>query len=159
MLHREGPVYARTLEEIQKTPPLLDFAGPGDLRQEVWRMEFQGTVQPWAVEFWHAQIAQDEIIVAFLESGECEVAVSGRIHLMAITSEEIGQGFGDTCFVINHQYGLLLHRCDRRGLASLIARLGQWHCSDRDLDMKDRAMPWLTPHGDGAAVAFHNPLT
>jgi uncharacterized protein (DUF1015 family) len=38
LIHREGPVFARTLEEIQKTPPMLDFPGPGDLRQEVWRL-------------------------------------------------------------------------------------------------------------------------
>lgn len=38
LLHREGAIFTRTLEEIQKTPPLLDFAGPGDLQQTVWRL-------------------------------------------------------------------------------------------------------------------------
>ena len=28
LLHRAGPEFARTLEEVQQTPPILDFAGP-----------------------------------------------------------------------------------------------------------------------------------
>jgi uncharacterized protein (DUF1015 family) len=38
LLHRVGPTYARTLEEVCATSPILDFAGPGGLRQTVWRV-------------------------------------------------------------------------------------------------------------------------
>jgi uncharacterized protein (DUF1015 family) len=38
LLHRAGEVFTRALEEIQRTPPLLDFPGPGDLQQSVWRI-------------------------------------------------------------------------------------------------------------------------
>ena len=38
LLHRAGPVFMRTVEEVQRTPPLLDFAGPGGLQQTVWRL-------------------------------------------------------------------------------------------------------------------------
>jgi D-3-phosphoglycerate dehydrogenase / 2-oxoglutarate reductase len=38
LLHNAGPVYAETLDEVCRTPPLLDFAGPSGLRQTVWRV-------------------------------------------------------------------------------------------------------------------------
>jgi uncharacterized protein (DUF1015 family) len=38
LLHHAGPTYARTLEEVCATPPLLDFAGPSGVRQTVWRV-------------------------------------------------------------------------------------------------------------------------
>jgi uncharacterized protein (DUF1015 family) len=38
LLHREGEVFRRTLEEVQQTAPLLDFPGPGNLQQAVWRI-------------------------------------------------------------------------------------------------------------------------
>jgi uncharacterized protein (DUF1015 family) len=38
LLHDAGPAYARTIEEVCRTPPILDFAGPGGLRQTVWRV-------------------------------------------------------------------------------------------------------------------------
>ena len=38
LLHHAGPAYARTLEEVCRTPPILDFAGPSRLRQTVWRV-------------------------------------------------------------------------------------------------------------------------
>ena len=38
LLHRAGPVFSRMVEEVQQTPPLLDFAGPRGLQQTVWRL-------------------------------------------------------------------------------------------------------------------------
>jgi uncharacterized protein (DUF1015 family) len=38
LLHHAGPAYAHTLDEVCSTPPILDFAGPGGLRQTVWRV-------------------------------------------------------------------------------------------------------------------------
>jgi uncharacterized protein (DUF1015 family) len=38
LLHRAGEVYTRTLETIQQTPPVLDFAGPSGFQQTVWRL-------------------------------------------------------------------------------------------------------------------------
>jgi uncharacterized protein (DUF1015 family) len=38
LLHHAGPAYARTLDEVCETPPILDFAGPSGLRQTVWRV-------------------------------------------------------------------------------------------------------------------------
>ncbi len=38
LLHDAGPAYTRTLDEVCSTTPLLDFAGPGRLRQLVWRV-------------------------------------------------------------------------------------------------------------------------
>jgi D-3-phosphoglycerate dehydrogenase len=38
LLHEAGPAYAETLEEVCRTPPILDFAGPSGLRQTVWRV-------------------------------------------------------------------------------------------------------------------------
>jgi uncharacterized protein (DUF1015 family) len=37
LLHEAGPVYAETVAALCATEPLLDFAGPGSLRQQVWR--------------------------------------------------------------------------------------------------------------------------
>jgi uncharacterized protein (DUF1015 family) len=38
LLHAAGPTYARTLDEVCETAPILDFAGPSGLRQTVWRV-------------------------------------------------------------------------------------------------------------------------
>ena len=38
LLHRAGPAYTRTLEEVQQTEPLLDFVGPHGIQQTVWRL-------------------------------------------------------------------------------------------------------------------------
>ena len=38
LLHHAGPTYTRTVEEARSMPPILDFAGPGRLRQTVWRV-------------------------------------------------------------------------------------------------------------------------
>ena len=38
LLHRAGPVFTKTIEEAQRTPPMLDFAGPQGLQQTVWRL-------------------------------------------------------------------------------------------------------------------------
>jgi uncharacterized protein (DUF1015 family) len=38
LLHHAGPVYARVLDEVCRTPPILDFSGPSGLRQTVWRV-------------------------------------------------------------------------------------------------------------------------
>jgi uncharacterized protein (DUF1015 family) len=38
LLHRAGEVYSRTVARVQQRPPLLDFGGPGDLQQAVWRI-------------------------------------------------------------------------------------------------------------------------
>jgi uncharacterized protein (DUF1015 family) len=38
LLHHAGPAYSRTLDEVCRTPPILDFAGPASLRQTVWRV-------------------------------------------------------------------------------------------------------------------------
>jgi uncharacterized protein (DUF1015 family) len=38
LLQHAGPTYARTIQELCGTPPILDFAGPGGLRQTVWRV-------------------------------------------------------------------------------------------------------------------------
>ena len=38
LLHRAGPEFTRTIEEVQQTPPILDFAGPRGLQQTVWRL-------------------------------------------------------------------------------------------------------------------------
>ncbi len=38
LLHHAGPAYERTLEEVCKAPPILDFDGPSRLRQTVWRI-------------------------------------------------------------------------------------------------------------------------
>lgn len=37
LLHRPGAAFTRTLDEVDATPPVLDFPGPG-LRQTVWRV-------------------------------------------------------------------------------------------------------------------------
>jgi len=39
LLHRAGPVFARTVAETRRTTPLLRFVGPNGLEQTVWRME------------------------------------------------------------------------------------------------------------------------
>ena len=38
LLHHAGPTYARTLDEVCGTPPILDFAGPSGMHQTVWRV-------------------------------------------------------------------------------------------------------------------------
>jgi D-3-phosphoglycerate dehydrogenase len=38
LLHEAGPAYARTVDEVCGTQPILDFAGPSGLRQTVWRV-------------------------------------------------------------------------------------------------------------------------
>jgi uncharacterized protein (DUF1015 family) len=39
LLHRAGPVFARTVAETCRTTPLLRFIGPDGLEQTVWRMQ------------------------------------------------------------------------------------------------------------------------
>ena len=138
---------------IQRIASKEDKAG-----QKVWSVELQGSVQSWAVEFWHAQVAENEIVLAFLESCQGKMAIGGRLHPMAIAAEEVGQGFRDTLLVINHQYGHLRHGHGRWRLDERDARLGHGHHGDRQCDTKDRAMSCLTLHGDCAAVAFNDSL-
>jgi D-3-phosphoglycerate dehydrogenase len=38
LLHDAGPAYRLTLEEVCRTTPILDFAGPSGMRQTVWRV-------------------------------------------------------------------------------------------------------------------------
>lgn len=38
LLHRSGVAFTRTLDATCRTPPILDFPGPGGLRQTVWRI-------------------------------------------------------------------------------------------------------------------------
>jgi len=38
LLHRAGPVVTRTIDATTRTPPTLDFTGPGGLQQTVWRV-------------------------------------------------------------------------------------------------------------------------
>lgn len=38
LLHHAGPAYTRTIDATCRTPPILDFAGPGGFQQTVWRV-------------------------------------------------------------------------------------------------------------------------
>jgi uncharacterized protein (DUF1015 family) len=38
LLHHAGPAYRQIVQEVTATRPLLDFAGPGGLAQQVWRV-------------------------------------------------------------------------------------------------------------------------
>jgi uncharacterized protein (DUF1015 family) len=38
LLHHAGATFESTVDEVCATPPILDFAGPGGLRQTVWRV-------------------------------------------------------------------------------------------------------------------------
>jgi uncharacterized protein (DUF1015 family) len=38
LLHRPGAAFTRTVDATCRTPPILDFAGPGGLQQTVWRV-------------------------------------------------------------------------------------------------------------------------
>lgn len=38
LLHRPGPAYTRTMEEVLQAEPLLDFRGPHGIQQTVWRL-------------------------------------------------------------------------------------------------------------------------
>ena len=38
LLHHAGPTYLQVLDEVTASAPLLDFAGPGGLAQQVWRV-------------------------------------------------------------------------------------------------------------------------
>jgi uncharacterized protein (DUF1015 family) len=38
LLHRAGPEFTRAITQAQQTEPLLDFAGPQDFRQTLWRL-------------------------------------------------------------------------------------------------------------------------
>lgn len=38
LLHHAGPAYTRALDEVSRTAPILDFAGPSGLRQTLWRV-------------------------------------------------------------------------------------------------------------------------
>lgn len=38
LLHHAGPAYVSTVDAVLTSEPLLDFAGPGGLRQQVWRV-------------------------------------------------------------------------------------------------------------------------
>ncbi len=37
LLHHAGPAFTRTIDATCRTPPILDFAGPGGFQQTVWR--------------------------------------------------------------------------------------------------------------------------
>ena len=38
LLHHAGPAFTRTVDATCRTPPILDFAGPGGFQQTVWRV-------------------------------------------------------------------------------------------------------------------------
>jgi uncharacterized protein (DUF1015 family) len=38
LLHDAGPAFTRTIDATCRTPPILDFAGPGGFQQTVWRV-------------------------------------------------------------------------------------------------------------------------
>lgn len=38
LLHHAGPAFTRTIDATCRTPPILDFPGPGGLQQTVWRL-------------------------------------------------------------------------------------------------------------------------
>jgi uncharacterized protein (DUF1015 family) len=38
LLHHAGPAFKRTIDATCRTPPILDFAGPGGFQQTVWRV-------------------------------------------------------------------------------------------------------------------------
>lgn len=45
LMHHAGPAYARAVERAQQTEPILDFAGPHDLHQTVWRLDEETTTE------------------------------------------------------------------------------------------------------------------
>jgi uncharacterized protein (DUF1015 family) len=38
LLHHAGPAFKQTIDSTCRTPPILDFAGPGGFQQTVWRV-------------------------------------------------------------------------------------------------------------------------
>lgn len=49
LLHHAGPAFKRTIDATCRTPPILDFAGPGGFQQTVWRVA-EGSATAAAVE-------------------------------------------------------------------------------------------------------------
>jgi hypothetical protein len=126
--------------------------------EQVWRMQGQRSVEPWAVEFWHTQVAEDEIILSFLEPCQGEMPVVRRIHLVAIAPQKIRQALRDTYLIINNQYGLLWRRHGRWCVGCWEGRPGMRQHGDRELNPKDCATPRWTLYSDCSAVAFNDSL-
>jgi uncharacterized protein (DUF1015 family) len=50
LLHRAGEEFTSTIEDVQQTQPILDFAGPRGLQQTVWRLSEGTATQALAEE-------------------------------------------------------------------------------------------------------------
>ncbi len=59
LLHRAGPEFTRAVASAQQTEPVLDFAGPGDFQQTVWRLDDGPTTAALA-----AELAATELYIA-----------------------------------------------------------------------------------------------
>lgn len=106
LLHHAGPTYVRTLEELTATAPLLDFAGPGGLRQQVWQVPAGEATEALAAELADAE--------HYIADGHHRVAAS----LAAWQRSGEPEGAGVLC-VVHPMDGLRLSAFHRRVLGPL----------------------------------------
>ena len=67
------------------------------------RFGLQQMVKILPIEFWQAQIAEDEVILLRVNLLQCRFAIVCRLHCMPIAAQECCQRFGKPDLIINHQ--------------------------------------------------------
>lgn len=82
LLHRAGPVFARTVAETCRTTPLLCFVGPDGVEQKVWRIEDSQATAELCDELDASRL--------YIADGHHRVAASLRQWLLAGRPPEAG---------------------------------------------------------------------
>ena len=102
----------------------------------------QRSVEVGPVEFWHLDIAQDEVIGPLSQPVQRKAPVPDHLHLMIVEAEEVRQHLGDVRVIVHQEHPLPSNRePGRRRLRALDPRLTPK--VDRQVDEKH-----------GAAVRF-----
>src|SRR5262249_25021214 len=112
------------------------------------RILLQRLVEACSVQLWHAQVAQDQVIGAFLEPGQGHPTVGRGIHGMTVAAQQPGEPSDHAGFIIHHE-----DRLPADGLVYLLLwrRRGHGHLPNRQLDPADGALSSLARAPDGAA--------
>ena len=127
LLHRAGPEFARAIAEAQGTEPVLDFAGPQDFRQTVWRLGDGPATRALA----------DELAAAELYIADGHHRTAAALEAWRVAGKPPGAGL--LC-VVHPMDGLSLSAFHRRvsgpvDAARLLALLSE------EFDVRDAAEP------------------
>jgi len=120
---------------------------------EVCVTAHQLLIEAWAIQFGHAQVAQDKIVILLLALLKCQAPIGCGFHGVPITSQEIRQGARNPWLIVDNQDRLLTGRWryDRLGEQSVC-----WDGLKRQRHTDYRATAQGTLHAYGTAMPLHN---